>query len=162
MNDERDPVTGRFREGHGKNGGRAKGTPNAINKTVKQAMIEAADLLGGKKGAVGVFEQAGEKDIVAFANMLTRHLPLEINADVNNVGCYGDIIVNLIPRGHGQCPDGLYRPNDECAKLWVEHRLKYPNGSPLIDGATGLQVEPEIALLIEKATKSKRDDDKQP
>jgi len=43
-----------------------------MNKTIKEGMVEAANVLGGKKGAVGVFEQTGAKDIVAFANMLTQ------------------------------------------------------------------------------------------
>ena len=107
-------------------------------------MVEAANVLGGKKGAVGVFEQTGAKDIVAFANMLTRHLPLEISAELTNVGIYGDIIVNVIPTGHSKCPDDYFRPNFEAAKLWEQHKAKRP---------ADLRPEPEIVELIKQAQK---------
>ena len=102
MTDGIDPVTGRFVKGNklAKGGGRPKGSPNKITATIKEAMTMAADNLGNGKGAAGVFELAGQKDIVAFANMLTRMMPLEVKAEVTgDVGICHVLQPVLIPRG---------------------------------------------------------------
>jgi hypothetical protein len=131
---------GRFPKGYVAPVRRRKGSLNKINRTVKEALTEAANNLGGKKGAVGVFEQAGKKDIVALANMLTKLVPTEIAAEINDISSVGPVNIISVPPGHMICPDGFLRPDPEAKHLW---------------DATHLRPEPEVAELIEKAIKSK-------
>ena len=125
-------------------GRRAPGVANKVTKTIKKAMTEAANNIGGKKGAIGIFEQAAQKDVVAFAGMLTRMVPLEVKEEINNVGGYGDINIISIPAGHQQCPDGNFRPHAEAKALWDQ---------------SGLKPEPEVAELIQRAIKKPKGDE---
>ena len=88
---------GRFAPGIRPDGaGKPKGAVTKITKTIKEALLEAANNLGGKQGAVGVFEQAGKKDIVALAQILARTIPLEVAGNLN-VGVVGDVNIVSVP-----------------------------------------------------------------
>ena len=67
-----------------RNGGRPKGSPNKINRDLKEAYLMAANLAGGKEGLVGYLKKQAELDNPsAFMTGLTKLLPsmLEGNPD---------------------------------------------------------------------------------
>lgn len=55
-------------------GGRQKGTPNRITKTVREAILGAFDELGGQKWLV----KLGKNDEKAFASLLGKVLPTQL------------------------------------------------------------------------------------
>jgi hypothetical protein len=99
---------GKFAKGHKTQARRIKGTPNKINRGVKEAMLLSAMKVGGKDGMVGVFEQIAKEDIVAFGNMLTKLLPTEIKAELEGTLRHIVTTVNIMPiqRGDVFGPDG--------------------------------------------------------
>ena len=103
---DHDPKTGRFTKGNKPKGRRAPGTPNKINRTTKEAMDAAANVLGGKEGKTGVFIQAGQKDIVGFAKMLAQSMPLEIQAALN-VASTVNLTINPVPTNRYLTPQQI-------------------------------------------------------
>lgn len=66
-------------KGHKKyGGGRAKGTPNKVTASVKAALVEAFDLMGGVESLV----EWGKKNRTEFYKLWGRLVPVEVkNAD---------------------------------------------------------------------------------
>lgn len=60
-------------------GGSRKGRPNKLTATVKQAIFEAFNQLGGTKYLV----KLGREHPEAFARVLVRLLPYEVAGEVN-------------------------------------------------------------------------------
>ncbi len=62
--------------------GRKKGTPNKVTKALREAVVEAAEKVGedgkGKNGAVGYLVQLAQKEPKAFASLLGRAMPLQV------------------------------------------------------------------------------------
>lgn len=63
-------------------GGRKKGTPNKINVLLKDALIEAATLAGGKDGLVGYLKKQANDEPAAFMTLLGKVLPMQIRGNV--------------------------------------------------------------------------------
>lgn len=63
-------------------GGRQKGVPNKLTKTVKEAVMAAFDEVGGTKYLVDV----AREDPKTFCTMLAKIIPSDINADLKASG----------------------------------------------------------------------------
>jgi hypothetical protein len=65
---------GSFKKGHKKLGGRKRGTPNVMTREYKEAVIQAANQLGGKDGLVGYLELVALNDPKTFYKLLVALL----------------------------------------------------------------------------------------
>jgi hypothetical protein len=61
-----------------KTGGRTKGTPNKISKTLKEAILDAAELAGGQEGVTGYLRTQAMTNPTAFMSLLGKVLPTQI------------------------------------------------------------------------------------
>ena len=65
--------------------GRKKGTPNKTTVMLKQAILDAAALVGqdgkGKDGLVGYLKMLAVKERPVYARLLERVLPLQLNVE---------------------------------------------------------------------------------
>jgi hypothetical protein len=65
--------------------GRAAGTPNKTTKTLKEAILKAAELSGrdqkGKEGLVGYLRRVADEDVKAFSGLLGKVLPLQVTGE---------------------------------------------------------------------------------
>jgi len=65
--------------------GRKKGTPNKTTVLLKQAILDAATLVGqdgrGKDGLVGYLKMLAVKERAVYARLLERVLPLQLNVE---------------------------------------------------------------------------------
>ncbi|MCK5374144.1 MAG: hypothetical protein KAJ40_02560 [Alphaproteobacteria bacterium] len=68
----------KLKKGRKKTGGRKKGTPNKTTTTVKEAIMNAFDKLGGEEYLVDIAKQ----DHKTFCSLLGRVLPKEISASI--------------------------------------------------------------------------------
>lgn len=71
-------------------GGRKKGTPNKLTATVKQAVLEAFDKVGGVK----YLQKVAADDPKTFCTMLAKIIPSEIEAKVG-----GDLNITVMQYG---------------------------------------------------------------
>jgi hypothetical protein len=67
-----------------KTGGRQKGTPNKTTATIKDAILQAAELAGGPDGLVGYLERQATVNSGPFMALLGKVLPLQIAGDPDN------------------------------------------------------------------------------
>lgn len=58
--------------------GRVKGVPNKITATLKDAILEAANLAGGKAGLVGYLKTQAIANPQAFLPLLGKVLPMQV------------------------------------------------------------------------------------
>jgi hypothetical protein len=58
--------------------GRPKGIPNKATGLLKDAILQAAALAGGKEGLVGYLTAQAKEEPVAFMGMLGKVMPLQI------------------------------------------------------------------------------------
>tara|TARA_S200002703_G_scaffold159731_1_gene174394 strand:+ start:2075 stop:2365 length:291 start_codon:yes stop_codon:yes gene_type:complete len=58
--------------------GRPKGAKNKNSKLLKDAILEAAELAGGKRGMVAYLEIQAEKNPTAFMALMGKVLPLQV------------------------------------------------------------------------------------
>jgi hypothetical protein len=65
---------GTFRKGHKKRGGRKKGTPNAANKAMQDALIKAAATASGDGDPVEYFKHLALKHPKAYCRLLGKLL----------------------------------------------------------------------------------------
>ncbi len=72
------------KKGSPKTGGRKAGTPNKVSKTLKEAIIEAANLAGGKAGMTGYLLEQAEKNPGPFMSLLAKVMPLQLSNDPDN------------------------------------------------------------------------------
>lgn len=63
--------------------GRVKGVPNKTTTTLKEAILAAAEQYGedgaGRDGLVGYLRKVAGEDVKAFASLLGRVLPLQLD-----------------------------------------------------------------------------------
>lgn len=64
-----------FQRGHSKRGGRKKGTPNKLNGTLKEMILQALSNAGG----VEYLERCAQKQPQAFLSLVGRVLPLQVH-----------------------------------------------------------------------------------
>jgi hypothetical protein len=80
--EDRPSNSSRFQPGHEKTGGRQPGVRNRTTRLLKEAIIMAAELEGsdgeGKDGLVGFLRRVANTDIRAFASLLGRVIPLQV------------------------------------------------------------------------------------
>ena len=85
-----------------KTGGRVKGTPNKLTKTLKESILEAAEKAGGPAGTVGYLTTQASANPTAFMGLLGKVLPMQIAGADNEDGTPGEIIVRILdPRING-------------------------------------------------------------
>lgn len=58
--------------------GRKKGVPNKTTRLLKDALLEAATLAGGKSGLVGYLKAQAEANPQSFLPLLGKVIPLQI------------------------------------------------------------------------------------
>lgn len=64
--------------------GRAKGTPNKTTALLKDAILQAATLAGGKEGLVGYLQIQAAENPGPFMALLGKVLPMQIVGDPDN------------------------------------------------------------------------------
>jgi len=64
--------------------GRAKGTPNKTTALLKDAILQAATLAGGKEELVGYLKQQAVQNPGPFLSLLGKVLPLQVQGDPDN------------------------------------------------------------------------------
>lgn len=79
-----------------KTGGRTKGTPNKLTRTLKEAILEAAERAGGKGGTVEYLERQATANPTAFMSLLGKVLPMQVQGPDNEDGTPGEIVLRLI------------------------------------------------------------------
>jgi hypothetical protein len=72
------------KKGHPKTGGRKTGTPNKLTVALKEAILQAANEAGGKKGLVGYLTKQAVSQPSSFLALLGRLLPLTAAGDKNS------------------------------------------------------------------------------
>ena len=77
-----------FRKGRAKTGGRKPGSSNLLTREIRDCIWQAASEFGsdgkGKEGAVGFFKYMAKQNLTAFAMLLARILPTQVNAEINS------------------------------------------------------------------------------
>lgn len=106
--------------------GRKKGTPNKTTVMLKQAILDAAALVGqdgkGKDGLVGYLKMLAVKERPVYARLLERVLPLQLNVEDKSAPKYtaSEAVERLrarklpVPLSLQQMAEGL-RPVDDNA-----------------------------------------------
>lgn len=78
--------------------GRRKGTPNKTTAVLKDAILLAAEQVGGdgngKDGLTGYLRHVASSDVKAFSALLGKVLPMTISGDGE-----GGIVINVVKRG---------------------------------------------------------------
>ena len=64
--------------------GRRKGVPNKTTALLKDAILTAAEQVGGKEGLVGYLKKQAKEEPVSFLNLLGKVLPMQIQGDADN------------------------------------------------------------------------------
>jgi hypothetical protein len=86
--------------GKGKPGpGRPKGMPNKTTQTLKEAVLQAAELTGqdgqGKEGLVGYLRHVAATNVPAFSSLLGKVLPLQVVGDADNT-IYTEVVMRIV------------------------------------------------------------------
>ena len=124
---------------------RKKGVPNKVNRTVKEAMLLAAERIGsdgkGLGGVEGFLEATGRRNPEFLAAGIIRSCvppakePEPTAAGGNGGGVVTSVNVIAIPPGHHLCPNGHHRPEHEARPLWkAEHAKRRIEQAPLLIG----------------------------
>jgi hypothetical protein len=83
---KRAPEEYQFQKGHKKRGGRARGEPNVVTRTIRESVVEGINRAGGggPEGVVQYAEQAARKDYRYGIAMLQLVVPKAIEATVRH------------------------------------------------------------------------------
>ena len=73
---------GRFEKGHPKVGGRKKGTPNAVTRDARQAILDGLTEYGGPEGLKGFVKKVARENISTAAMLLRAVLPIDTKINV--------------------------------------------------------------------------------
>jgi hypothetical protein len=65
----------------GKPKGRPKGSPNKITRTLKEAILEAAEQAGGPEGTVGYLRMQATANPGPFMSLLGKVLPTQLTGE---------------------------------------------------------------------------------
>jgi hypothetical protein len=83
-------------KGSPKTGGRQKGTPNKLTRTLKEAILEAAERAGGPNGTVGYLETQAVANPNAFMSLLGKVLPLQVTGADDAQGNPTELVIRLV------------------------------------------------------------------
>ena len=114
---------GRFEQGtHGgprAGAGRPPGSKNKTTLALKEAILQALENAGGKKGAVGYLERLAIENSSAFASLVSKVLPSTLASDSDGGGVGVQLVFRreiVYPNGHveteGVTPKQLPPPDD--------------------------------------------------
>lgn len=79
-------------------GGSRKGVPNKTTALLKDALLEAARLAGGREGLVGYLTAQAQRNPAAFLALLGKVLPLQLAGEGNDGAIMHEIrIVGVAP-----------------------------------------------------------------
>lgn len=83
------------------NPGKPKGAVSKTTKTLKEAILKAAELSGrdmkGKEGLVGYLRRVADEDVKAFSGLLGKVLPLQVEgAGENGEHLFQKIVVEVV------------------------------------------------------------------
>jgi len=88
--------------------GRVAGSLNKTTKTLKEAILLAAELSGrdgrGSEGLVGYLQRVADEDVKAFSSLLGKVLPLQITGEGG--GAIQIARIELVPMLPNSKPDG--------------------------------------------------------
>lgn len=90
--------TGQFGKG---NPGKPKGAVNKTTKTLREAILLAAESVGAKKrpntsdGLVGYLEEIADNHPVAMSTLLGKVLPMTITGPENPDGSDGPVVIKI-------------------------------------------------------------------
>lgn len=91
-----------FQPGHQSKGARPHGSLNQITRDLKQGIVDAAIKHGsngrGAGGLQGFFKYMIKNDLRAFASLMGRVIPLQINGNIN--GTIAAVTITPVPAGH--------------------------------------------------------------
>lgn len=71
-------------KGQPKTGGRAKGTPNKVTKTLRDDIIEVHEKLGGTQGMLRWAQESDVNKRIFYSQILPKVLPKEIQAKIEH------------------------------------------------------------------------------
>ena len=139
-----------FKKGHAKpaNAGRAKGTPNRTTVLLKQAIIDAATLVGqdgrGKGGLTGYLRMLAVTEKAVYARLLERVLPLQMTVEDRSAPTYSaeEAVQKLEERGL-PVPPALLQMAEDMRPVDAADYEDELNGVGF-DGAEETSSEPEI------------------
>lgn len=86
--------------GKGRIGGRAKGTPNKMTRTVKEAIEFAAQGLGGAERLIAWAKEDAANERAFWSSIYPKLLPLTVASDPEN-----PLIVQIVRMADGSKPD---------------------------------------------------------
>ena len=100
--------------------GKPKGTPNKITVALKEAILAAGELAGGKEGLTGYLHRLAIENSSAYAGLLGKILPAVLAADADSSGGPSTVTftrVIVMPDGHkyieGVTPKALPAPDGD-------------------------------------------------
>jgi hypothetical protein len=100
--------------------GRPKGVPNRVTLALKEAILAAGELAGGKEGLTGYLHRLAIENSSAYAGLLGKILPAVLAADADSNGGPATVTftrVVVMPDGHkyieGVTPKALPAPDGD-------------------------------------------------
>lgn len=80
--------------------GRGAGNVNKTTKTLKEAILLAAEQVGhdnkGKDGLTGYLRRVAQEDAKAFSTLLGKVLPLQVTGPDGGAAVFGRIVVEVV------------------------------------------------------------------
>jgi hypothetical protein len=83
-------------KGSPKTGGRQKGTPNKLTRSLKEAILEAAELAGGSGGTVQYLQTQALANPTAFMSLLGKVLPMQVTGPDDDKGNPTELVIRLV------------------------------------------------------------------
>lgn len=81
-----------------KGAGRPKGSPNKVSKAAKEAIAEAAEMLGGVQRLADWAKEAPENEKAFWATIYPKLIPVQIAGDSDNP-VVAEIVIRGVPAG---------------------------------------------------------------
>lgn len=108
-----------FQKGHPRYGGAKKGTKQLMTRVIREALIDAAELVGrdgeGQLGLIGYFAWLAREEPAVFGRLMEKLMPMQINGKIN----------------HG-LSDGVYETMEEVREAIKARGIPIPPG--MIEG----------------------------
>jgi hypothetical protein len=129
---DREP-NGRFRPGN--NGGRPRGMPNRINRTLRECVLLAGEIVGsdgrGRDGLLGYLTKVARHDPKTYCGLLGRLMPIDLHTRTEAAEPVFRTIeeVDADMQARGLTPDRLVEMAENMAERARERARKDGDGS---------------------------------